>query len=125
MNEKTALRLVPTDCVCVCVCVCVCTHAHMFMCTCREKKWTLFTKSGKILMLWVKPTNNMFAKKCLHPSVELIGQLTHVCTGLRVTKWPISTLSSQLYFQSLISLETAFLLRPVHHAHTSAFYRML
>ena len=64
-------------------------------------------------------------KKYLHPTVELLGQLSHVCAGLQVTKWPISTLRNQLYFQSLISLETALPLRPIHHAHTSPFYRML
>ena len=47
--------------------------------------------------------NNMFAKKYLHPTVELLGQLTHVCAGLQVTKWPISTLSS-LYLSPPLSI---------------------
>ena len=97
MNEwkKTALRLVPMDCVCVCVCVSVHVGKRNGHCL-QGLERSLCSGSNQ--------ANNMFAKKYLRPTVKLLGQLTHVCAGLQVTKWPISTLSSQLYLQSLISL---------------------
>ena len=71
MNEKTALRLVSTDYVCMCVCAGLCVRVG------RRNGHSL-QGLERSLCSGSNQANNMFAKKYLHPTVELLGQLTHV-----------------------------------------------
>lgn len=129
MNEWKNSSEISTYGLCVCLCVCKCAR--------REKKSALFTRSGKILMLWVKPSKcllknkkKMFAKKILTSYSQIAWTINPCLCWTSGNKMANFHSEQPTLFPVLdkplfpVLDRSALPLRPIHHAHTSAFYRM-